>query len=74
MGYVMVKAKFPRAPLLVGMVLGKAAELNFHLSVQLFGNLFFLRPITLFIFFLILLGLFLPTLTAKWKGRAAYGS
>ncbi len=74
LGYVMVKAKFPRAPLLVGMVLGKAAELNFHLSLQLFGNFFFLRPITLFIFFLILLGLFLPGLLARWKGRMAYGS
>jgi putative tricarboxylic transport membrane protein len=53
LGYIMVRTKFPRAPLLVGVVLGKAAELNFHLSLQLFGNLFFLRPIALFIFFLI---------------------
>jgi len=61
----MVMSKFPRAPLLVGVVLGKAAELNFHLSLQLFGNFFFLRPIAFFIFFLIVLGLALPPILAR---------
>ncbi len=69
-GYVMVKAKYPRAPLLVGVVLGKAAELNFHLSVQLFGTFFFLRPIAFIILILLFLGIFMPILTARRrKGR-----
>jgi len=74
LGYIMVRSKYPRAPLLVGVVLGKAAELNFHLSLQLFGNFFFLRPITFFIFFLIVLGLALPPFLARRKRRRAYGS
>jgi TctA family transporter len=68
----MVKTKFPRAPLLVGVVLGKAAELNFHLSLQLFGSFFWLRPIALFLFFLIVLGLALPPFLAR--RRRIYGS
>jgi len=65
LGYTMVKTKYPRAPLLVGVVLGKTAELNFHLSVQLFGNFFFLRPITFVILVLLLVGISLPL----WKER-----
>ncbi|NWG76134.1 MAG: tripartite tricarboxylate transporter permease, partial [Rubrivivax sp.] len=67
LGYVMVKGKYPRAPLLVGVVLGKTAELNFHLSVQLFGPFFFIRPIALMILILLLLGIFLPILRARWQ-------
>jgi len=74
LGYFMVKARFPRAPLLVGMVLGKAAELNFHLAVQLFGPLFFLRPISFLLLLLVILGLFLPKLMERWKKRVAYGT
>ncbi|MBI4632519.1 MAG: tripartite tricarboxylate transporter permease [Deltaproteobacteria bacterium] len=73
LGYVMIKARYPRAPLLVGMVLGKAAELNFHLSVQLFGNFFLFRPITFTIFILLVLGLTLPILLARRrKGRETH--
>ena len=71
LGYVMVKAGFPRAPLLVGVVLGKTAELNFHLSVQLFGPFFFLRPITLVILILLFVGIFAPILRTRWRKRRA---
>lgn len=69
LGYVMVKTKYPRAPLLVGVVLGKAAELNFHLSVQLFGNFFFFRPITFVILILLLVGISLPLWTERRRKR-----
>ncbi len=69
LGYIMVKAKYPRAPLLVGVVLGKAAELNFHLSVQLFGNFFFLRPIAFGVLILLLLGIALPVFQKRRNRR-----
>lgn len=69
-GYAMKKAGYPRAPLLIGLVLGKIAELNFHLSVQLFGHLFFLRPIAFTILVLIFLGALLPLFSARsQKGK-----
>lgn len=49
-GYVMKKYDFPRASVILGLVLGRIFEVNLHISNQLFGWTFFLnRPISLII-------------------------
>lgn len=55
-GYAMSKYRFPKAPLILGLILGEIAEINLHISYTLFGLGFLLRPITLI--------LLLATLTA----------
>ncbi|MDI7260715.1 MAG: tripartite tricarboxylate transporter permease [Thermodesulfobacteriota bacterium] len=46
-GYGMMVFGYPRGPLVLGMVLGKMAENNLHLSLNLYGLYFLLRPMTL---------------------------
>lgn len=51
LGFLMVKLEFPRAPLLIGAVLGKLAEKYLGLSLMNFGPWFlFERPISLVLF------------------------
>jgi len=57
-GYVMKIKHYPRAVLLIGFVLGKIAELNLHLSIQIFGPDFFLRPIALVLLIITIITLF----------------
>ena len=47
LGYGMKKYGYPRGPAVIGLVLGHIVERNLHLSLQLFGWHFLLRPITL---------------------------
>lgn len=73
-GYWMKKLGFPRAPLMIGMVLGALAEVNFHLAVQIYGTGFMLRPITLAILAIILVFAFGPSVQralAKRRSVAA---
>jgi putative tricarboxylic transport membrane protein len=53
-GYGMKVYKFPRGPLAMGMVLGKLSEKYLHLSLNLFGLEFLLRPITLILIALVI--------------------
>ncbi len=46
-GYGMKVFKYPRGSFVLGMVLGKMSENYLHLSMNLFGTAFLLRPITL---------------------------
>jgi TctA family transporter len=46
-GYGMKAFKFPRGSFVLGMVLGKLSENYLHLSMNLYGTKFLLRPITL---------------------------
>jgi TctA family transporter len=46
LGYAMKRHGYPRAPLIIGFVLGKLAEVNLSLSLQLWGWAFVLRPLT----------------------------
>lgn len=47
-GYVMRLMKLPRAPVVLGFVLGRLFEINLHLTLQIFGPGFLLkRPIAL---------------------------
>ncbi|HEV2438572.1 MAG TPA: tripartite tricarboxylate transporter permease [bacterium] len=46
LGYAMKKFGYPRAPVVIGFVLGRLAETNLTLALQLWGWAFLLRPLT----------------------------
>ena len=46
-GYGLMRAGWPRAPFVIGLVLGKIAEESLHKALQLWGMGFFLRPLSL---------------------------
>ncbi|MBI4522867.1 MAG: tripartite tricarboxylate transporter permease [Deltaproteobacteria bacterium] len=47
LGYLMIRASWPRAPLVLGFVLGKIAENNFYISTIRYGGSWMLRPVVL---------------------------
>ena len=61
-GYGMKKYGYPRAPVVIGLVLGHIVEKNFHLSLQLFGWYFLLRPLTLVLLVMLAMVTTLPLL------------
>lgn len=74
LGYFMQQYEFPKAPLVLGFVLGEIAEVNLHLSYTLFGMAFLLRPITMVLTILLVLSLLSPVLgyvRARRKAVAA---
>ncbi len=46
-GYGFLRADWPRAPFVIGLVLGGKAEESLNQALQLWGYSFFLRPISL---------------------------
>jgi len=68
-GYVLKKYKFPRAPLLLGMILGGMAENYLHLSLTLWGLKFFLRPVTLLLLALLVMSILVPIFLSKRKTK-----
>lgn len=63
-GYFMKKYDYPRAPLILGLVLGEIAEVNLHISLRIWGWAFLMRPIT---FILLILTVF-SVLYPIWQG------
>ena len=62
-GYALLKADWPRAPFVIGLVLGKIAEESLNKALGLWGAGFFLRPISL-----VLIGLIVLTIgIAVWR-------
>ena len=62
-GYGLLKADWPRAPFVIGLVLGKIAEESLNKALGLWGMGFFLRPISL-----VLIGLIALTIgIAVWR-------
>jgi TctA family transporter len=55
-GYGLLRAGWPRAPFVIGLVLGKVAEESLNKALQLWGMEFFLRPLSL-----VLIGLITAT-------------
>ena len=55
LGYAMKRLAYPRAPLVIGFVLGRLAETNLNLALQLWGWAFLARPLTAFLLALALL-------------------
>ena len=69
-GYGMVRFNYPRPPLILGFVLGKLVERYLHLSLMTAGALFFLRPISIVIIVLTILGLlYMPILSLIKRRR-----
>jgi putative tricarboxylic transport membrane protein len=65
LGYGMKVFKYPRAPLLLGIVLGKISEGNLMLSLDLYGPTFFLRPICLVLLLCTIGTIFYPIYAKK---------
>ncbi|MHB8091046.1 MAG: tripartite tricarboxylate transporter permease [Syntrophales bacterium] len=65
LGWVLEKLKFPRPPLILGLVLGKLAESRLFLSVNNYGISWLWRPLVLGLIVLTLLGAFYP-LIKRW--------
>jgi putative tricarboxylic transport membrane protein len=66
LGYFMRQTGWPRAPLLVGFVLGGIVEVNLANSVRLFGASFLLRPLTT-VLFVLLIASFAYGIYSQWK-------
>ncbi len=64
LGYFMKVYDYSKAPVVLGLVLGKIAEGNFNLSYNLWGLSFLTRPITFFIALLVLWALVSPLIKA----------
>lgn len=64
-GYGLLRAGWPRAPFVIGLVLGGRAEASLNQALQLWGYSFFLRPLSLVLIAMIvaLLGF------AIWRNR-----
>jgi TctA family transporter len=58
LGFGFKTFKYPRAPFVLGAVLGDMTENYLHLSMNLFGLSFLLRPLTLFLFSIIAVTIF----------------
>ncbi len=78
LGYFLKKFHWPRAPFVIGLILGPIAEDSFHKAMSLWGPSFLLRPGALFMISLIILsiGFYLwrlvknkNTNTAEWKNE-----
>jgi putative tricarboxylic transport membrane protein len=54
LGYGLLRGGWPRAPLVIGLVLGSEAEQSLQLALQLWGYAFFLRPLSLVLISMIL--------------------
>lgn len=64
-GYALLRAGWPRAPFVIGLVLGKIAEESLNKALALWGMNFFLRPLSL-----VLIGLITLTIAyAVYKAR-----
>jgi TctA family transporter len=56
-GYALLRFNWPRAPFVIGIVLGKIAEESLHKALELWGLRFFTRPLSL-----VLIGLIVITI------------
>ncbi|HBW34160.1 MAG TPA: tricarboxylic transporter [Desulfosporosinus sp.] len=69
LGYGMKVFGYPRAVLIIGLVLGSIAEKNLHLSLKLYHESFILRPITLLLLLAIILTIGTPIIKNFLKKR-----
>ncbi len=68
-GYVMVKLRWPRPPLILGLVLGPLAEQRLFLSTDNYKLAFLWRPVVLIIIGLTLFGAIYPVIKAARKRK-----
>ncbi|MDI7261156.1 MAG: tripartite tricarboxylate transporter permease [Thermodesulfobacteriota bacterium] len=69
LGWVLQRLKWPRPPLILGLVLGPLAENRLFLSTDNYGFAWLFRPGVLIILALTLAGAFYPILRARWQKR-----
>ena len=69
LGYLMKELNYARAPLILGFVLTGAIESYLHISLRSFGPTFFMRPISLIIIALLILGLTWPSVSRFIKRK-----
>jgi TctA family transporter len=62
LGWLMKQAKFPRPPLILGLVLGDTIERYMFISVERYGITWFARPVVMVLFIMAILGLMRPLL------------
>lgn len=67
-GYAMKKNGYPRAPLILGLILGELAETNLHISMRIWSLGFLARPITLVLLGLTLISIIYPV-WQSWRKR-----
>lgn len=68
-GYGLLRANWPRAPFVIGLVLGGQAEASLNQALQLWGYSFFLRPLSLVLIGMIVL--LLATSVYKHRRRGS---
>jgi hypothetical protein len=73
LGWVMVRVKWPRPPLILGLVLGPLAENRLFLSIDNYGLAWLDRPLVLFLLALTLAGAFYPAIKGMLRRRRQYG-
>ena len=69
LGWVMVQLRWPRPPLILGLVLGPLAENRLFLSVGSYGLAWLFRPGFLSILGLTVAGAFYPLIRARWHRK-----
>ncbi|MBI2090582.1 MAG: tripartite tricarboxylate transporter permease [Deltaproteobacteria bacterium] len=70
LGYAMICCGWPRAPLVLGFVLGKIAENNFYISTIRYGSSWLLRPVVLILIILTVVVLLYPFIRFERKGAS----
>jgi TctA family transporter len=63
----MVRFGWPRAPLVLGFVLGKLAETYLFISIARYGFAWLLRPVVVVLFLLIAFVVAWPYLQERWR-------
>ena len=74
-GWMMKKYKYPAAPVVLGVVLGRMMELNFGQALRAHGITSFLRPFTLVLFAISIAAIVWPLISDRKaaKGKADNG-
>ncbi|WP_159946426.1 tripartite tricarboxylate transporter permease [Rhizobium sp. 18065] len=63
-GWTMKRLRWPRAPLILGVVLGDTIERQLFISIRLYGADWLLRPLVVIVLGLALIGILRPVITA----------
>lgn len=69
LGWWLERIRWPRAPLVLGLVLGPLAENRLFLSVDNYGLSWLTRPTVMVLIGLIVAGILYPILKAKWAKK-----
>jgi len=67
LGYGMKVCKYPRAPLLLGIVLGRISERNLMLALDLYGPKFIFRPIAFVLLLIMIVTVFYPIISKRLR-------